>query len=190
MARALSERGCTYGQGFHYAEALPADQRALRSTWAAYSLGRAFFAMSSEAGDALETIPTLRMLTEPRAAIRRMTPLPAASRSVEKLITRGVPPGNRKLKELMSGVATTRFAYLTPHERDALSIGRPCGVGDGLKADPLGFWCAFPQNIALVFLFGCLTGRSDGISGSLLLAPEGLPLPGMFCRIGARPGLS
>jgi tetratricopeptide (TPR) repeat protein len=30
--------------------ALPADQRALRSTWAAYSLGRALFAMSSEAG--------------------------------------------------------------------------------------------------------------------------------------------
>ncbi|RKS20265.1 hypothetical protein BJ917_4160 [Pseudomonas sp. WPR_5_2] len=30
--------------------ALPADQRALRSTWAAYSLGRALFAMSSEVG--------------------------------------------------------------------------------------------------------------------------------------------
>lgn len=30
--------------------ALPADQRALRSTWAAYSLGRVLFAMSSEAG--------------------------------------------------------------------------------------------------------------------------------------------
>ncbi|WPN58000.1 hypothetical protein [Pseudomonas sp. P9_31] len=30
--------------------ALPADQRPLRSTWAAYSLGRALFAMSSEAG--------------------------------------------------------------------------------------------------------------------------------------------
>lgn len=30
--------------------ALPADQRALRSTWAAYSLGRALFAMSSQAG--------------------------------------------------------------------------------------------------------------------------------------------
>lgn len=29
---------------------LPADQRALRSTWAAYSLGRTLFAMSSEAG--------------------------------------------------------------------------------------------------------------------------------------------
>lgn len=36
--------------------ALPADQRALRSTWAAYSLGRAFFAMSSEAGDALDAL--------------------------------------------------------------------------------------------------------------------------------------
>ncbi|WLG44991.1 hypothetical protein [Pseudomonas sp. FP1740] len=30
--------------------ALPADQRPLRSTWAAYSMGRALFAMSSEAG--------------------------------------------------------------------------------------------------------------------------------------------
>ena len=30
--------------------ALPADQRALRSTWAAYSLGRALYAMSFEAG--------------------------------------------------------------------------------------------------------------------------------------------
>ncbi|HWT70059.1 MAG TPA: hypothetical protein VN214_13175 [Pseudomonas sp.] len=30
--------------------ALPADQRSLRSTWAAYSLGRALFAMSSQAG--------------------------------------------------------------------------------------------------------------------------------------------
>lgn len=30
--------------------ALPADQRALRSTWAAYSLGRALFAMSAQAG--------------------------------------------------------------------------------------------------------------------------------------------
>ena len=32
--------------------ALPADQRPLRSTWAAYSMGRALFAMSSEAGGA------------------------------------------------------------------------------------------------------------------------------------------
>ncbi|WP_409318208.1 hypothetical protein [Pseudomonas sp. KCJK9016] len=36
--------------------ALPAEQRPLRSTWAAYSLGRAFFAMSSEAGDALDAL--------------------------------------------------------------------------------------------------------------------------------------
>ncbi|NYH08995.1 tetratricopeptide repeat protein [Pseudomonas moraviensis] len=36
--------------------ALPADLRPLRSTWAAYSLGRAFFAMSSETGDALEAL--------------------------------------------------------------------------------------------------------------------------------------
>ena len=33
---------------FHKVLALPADQRPLRSTWAAYSLGRAMFAMSSQ----------------------------------------------------------------------------------------------------------------------------------------------
>lgn len=37
---------------FHKVLALPADQRALRSTWAAYSLGRALFAMNSQAGAA------------------------------------------------------------------------------------------------------------------------------------------
>ena len=42
--------------------ALPADQRALRSTWAAYSLGRALFAMSSEAG------ATPGLLTQARKA--------------------------------------------------------------------------------------------------------------------------
>ncbi|POA22761.1 hypothetical protein C1886_00585 [Pseudomonas sp. FW300-N1A1] len=36
---------------FRQVLALPADQRALRSTWAAYSLGRALFAVSQEAGD-------------------------------------------------------------------------------------------------------------------------------------------
>jgi cytochrome c553 len=38
----------------------------------------------------------------------------------EKLITQGVPTGNRKLNEMMSDVAKTRFTHLTPHERDAL----------------------------------------------------------------------
>ncbi|MFZ3283117.1 hypothetical protein [Pseudomonas sp.] len=36
--------------------ALPADQRPLRSTWAAYSLGRTWFAMSSESGDAVDAL--------------------------------------------------------------------------------------------------------------------------------------
>jgi hypothetical protein len=40
--------------------ALPADQRPLRSTWAAYSLGRTWFAMSSEAGDAVEVLEQSR----------------------------------------------------------------------------------------------------------------------------------
>ena len=39
---------------------------------------------------------------------------------VETLITKGVPVGGRKLNAMMSGVARTRFARLTPHERDAL----------------------------------------------------------------------
>lgn len=38
----------------------------------------------------------------------------------ERLITLGIPTGNRKLNPMMSGVATTRFSHLTPHERDAL----------------------------------------------------------------------
>jgi len=38
----------------------------------------------------------------------------------DKLITTGVPPGNRKLKELMQDVARNRYSRLTPHERDAL----------------------------------------------------------------------
>jgi len=38
----------------------------------------------------------------------------------ERLMTQGIPIGNRKIREMMSGVAKTRFAYMTPHERDAL----------------------------------------------------------------------
>jgi cytochrome c553 len=38
----------------------------------------------------------------------------------ERLITQGVPTGNRKLREMMSGVARTRFTHLTAHERDEL----------------------------------------------------------------------
>lgn len=38
----------------------------------------------------------------------------------ERLMTTGVPVGGRKLNPMMSGAAVTRFARLTPHERDAL----------------------------------------------------------------------
>lgn len=38
----------------------------------------------------------------------------------ERLITQGIPTGNRKLHELMQSVAKGRFSHLTPHERDAL----------------------------------------------------------------------
>jgi hypothetical protein len=40
--------------------ALPADQRPLRSTWAAYSMGRTWFAMSIEGGDAVEALERSR----------------------------------------------------------------------------------------------------------------------------------
>ncbi|MFP6832593.1 MAG: hypothetical protein VB998_12210 [Pseudomonas sp.] len=40
--------------------ALPADQRPLRSTWAAYSQGRTWFAMSREGGDAVEALEQSR----------------------------------------------------------------------------------------------------------------------------------
>ncbi|WP_445180372.1 hypothetical protein [Pseudomonas sp. McL0111] len=40
--------------------ALPADQRPLRSTWAAYSLGRTWFARSAEAGDPVEALEQAR----------------------------------------------------------------------------------------------------------------------------------
>lgn len=44
--------------------ALPADQRALRSTWAAYSLGRALFAMSGQAGAAPDLLGRSRKAFE------------------------------------------------------------------------------------------------------------------------------
>jgi len=38
----------------------------------------------------------------------------------ERLMTTGVPTGNRKLRDMMAGVARLRFSRFTPHERDAL----------------------------------------------------------------------
>ncbi len=38
----------------------------------------------------------------------------------ETLMTRGIAANNRKINPVMSGVARTRFAHLTRHERDAL----------------------------------------------------------------------
>jgi hypothetical protein len=49
---------------FHKVLALPADQRPLRSTWAAYSLGRALFAMSSQAGAGPEVLAQSRKAFE------------------------------------------------------------------------------------------------------------------------------
>ncbi|WP_248914593.1 hypothetical protein [Pseudomonas moorei] len=53
LAGAVAFAGGDFGLAAEYFKkilALPADQRSLRSTWAAYSLGRALFAISSEAG--------------------------------------------------------------------------------------------------------------------------------------------
>lgn len=49
VAFAVDDHGLA-AEYFQKVLGLPADQRALRSTWAAYSLGRTLFAMSSEAG--------------------------------------------------------------------------------------------------------------------------------------------
>lgn len=38
----------------------------------------------------------------------------------ERLITQGIAPGNRKIQPLMTSVAKSRYAHLTPGERDAL----------------------------------------------------------------------
>ncbi|WP_053150556.1 hypothetical protein [Pseudomonas sp. P97.38] len=54
-------------EAFQQLLALPADQRPLRSTWAAYSLGRALFAMSTEAGSGEPTA----LQEQARAAFRQ-----------------------------------------------------------------------------------------------------------------------
>ena len=38
----------------------------------------------------------------------------------ERLVTQGIPIGNRELKPLMRSVAKSRYSQLTTHERDAL----------------------------------------------------------------------
>jgi cytochrome c553 len=61
---------------------------------------------------------------DPRAPMGRIPNLVVAggySRAeFERLITRGIASGNRKINPVMVGVAVTRFSHLTPHERDAL----------------------------------------------------------------------
>jgi cytochrome c553 len=58
---------------------------------------------------------------DPRSKIPNLIVAGGYSRAeFEKLITQGVPTGNRKLREMMSDVAKYRFSRLTPHERDAV----------------------------------------------------------------------
>jgi hypothetical protein len=67
LAGAVAFNAGDYGlaaENFQQVLALPADQRALRSTWAAYSLGRALFAMSSQAGVAADLLAQSRKAFE------------------------------------------------------------------------------------------------------------------------------
>lgn len=71
-AGAVAFNAGEHGQAADYFKqvlALPAEQRALRSTWAAYSLGRTRYAMSDEAGTNDEHIRP-KMLSEALAAFR------------------------------------------------------------------------------------------------------------------------
>ena len=67
LAGAVAFAGGDHGLAAEYFQkvlALPADQRPLRSTWAAYSLGRALFAMSSEAGAGPDALAQSRQAFE------------------------------------------------------------------------------------------------------------------------------
>jgi tetratricopeptide (TPR) repeat protein len=61
-------------EAFQQLLALPADERRLRSTWAAYSLGRALFAMSAEAGSGEPAV----LLDQARQAFRQVRELSIA----------------------------------------------------------------------------------------------------------------
>ncbi|CAH0127210.1 hypothetical protein [Pseudomonas brassicacearum] len=61
-------------EAFQQLLALPADQRRLRSTWAAYSLGRALFAVSTEAGSGDPAV----LQDQARAAFRQARELSIA----------------------------------------------------------------------------------------------------------------
>ncbi|KAB0497872.1 hypothetical protein [Pseudomonas vancouverensis] len=63
VAFAAGDHGLA-AQYFRQVLALPADQRALRSTWAAYSLGRALFAMGAEADAAPNLLEQSRQAFE------------------------------------------------------------------------------------------------------------------------------
>jgi cytochrome c553 len=60
----------------------------------------------------------------PKAPMGRIPDLAVAAgysrAEFERLATQGIAVGNRKINPVMTGVARTRIAYLTPHERDAL----------------------------------------------------------------------
>lgn len=67
LAGAVAFAGGDHGLAAEYFQkvlALPAGQRPLRSTWAAYSLGRALFAMSSEAGAGPDVLAQSRQAFE------------------------------------------------------------------------------------------------------------------------------
>ncbi|MDQ0123735.1 hypothetical protein J2W17_002682 [Pseudomonas lini] len=67
LAGAVAFNAGDYGLALEYFQkvlALPVDERRLRSTWAAYSSGRALFAMSSEAGSGPDSLDQARKAFE------------------------------------------------------------------------------------------------------------------------------
>ncbi|MDD1003221.1 hypothetical protein [Pseudomonas sp. TNT2022 ID642] len=115
---------------------LPADQRPLRSTWAAYSMGRTWFAMSSEGGDAVEALEQSRdafrqarqlsidgfsdplelgvaSLGEEARVLRTAGDWSGAIELYEAQNLHGSPVGYTSLKQLMNELAELPEAELT-----------------------------------------------------------------------------
>lgn len=130
-------------ESFQQLLALPADQRALRSTWAAYSLGRALFNMSSEAGSG----DPATLQKQAREAFRQARELSVAGFS----------------DPLELGVASlgeeARVAYTSDDWDSAIGLY----ASQLLQGSPVGY-------SSLLQLAGDLNAQSDEHLGELLKA--------------------
>lgn len=130
-------------ESFQQLLALPADQRALRSTWAAYSLGRALFNMSSEAGSG----DPVTLQKQAREAFRQARELSVAGFS----------------DPLELGVASlgeeARVAYTADDWDSAIGLY----ASQLLQGSPVGY-------SSLLQLAGDLNAQSDEHLGELLKA--------------------